>query len=78
MKNLDNKQIIKINNLKFKKTPGMINFAKQIKLKFITQKRSMKFKIGKPTTPSQRHLIQLNREYFKKKNKKCKNNNISC
>ena len=27
----------------------------------------MKFKIGKPTTPSQRHLIQLNREYLKKK-----------
>lgn len=38
MKNyLNNKQIIKINYLKFKKTPGMINFAKQIK--FITQKR---------------------------------------
>lgn len=39
MKNLNNKRIIKINDLKFKKTPGMINFAKQIKLKFITQKR---------------------------------------
>ena len=37
MKNLNNKQIIKINDLKFKKTPGMINFAKQIK--FITQKK---------------------------------------
>ena len=39
MKNLNNKQIIKINDLKFKKTPEMINFAKQIKLKFITQKK---------------------------------------
>ena len=39
MKNLNNKQIIKINDLKFKKTPGMINFAKQIK--FITQKRML-------------------------------------
>ena len=37
MKNLNNKQIIKINELKFKKTHGMINFAKQIK--FITQKK---------------------------------------
>jgi hypothetical protein len=41
LKNLNNKQIIKINYLKFKKTPGMINFAKQIKLKFITQKRML-------------------------------------
>ena len=39
IKNLNNKQIIKINDLKFKKTPGMINFAKQIK--FITQKRML-------------------------------------
>ena len=41
MKNLNNKQIIKINDLKFKKTPGMINFAKQTELKFITQKRML-------------------------------------
>ena len=38
MKNLNNKQITKINDLKLKKPPGMINFVKQIKLKFITQK----------------------------------------
>jgi hypothetical protein len=42
IKNLNNKQIIKINYLlKLKKTPGMINFAKQIELKFITQKRML-------------------------------------
>ena len=41
MKNLNNKQIIKINDLKLKKPPGMINLAKQIKLKFITQKRML-------------------------------------
>ena len=39
IRELNNKQIIKINDLKFKKTPGMINFAKQIK--FITQKRML-------------------------------------
>ena len=43
MKNLNNKQIIKINDLKFKKTLRMTTSPKQtnnqIKLRFITQKR---------------------------------------
>lgn len=34
-------KIIKINYLKFKKTPGTINFVKQIELKFIAQKRML-------------------------------------
>jgi len=42
IQNLNNKQIIKRNYLlKLKKTPGMINFAKQIELKFITQKKML-------------------------------------
>jgi hypothetical protein len=41
IQNLNNKQIININDLKFKKTFRMTNFAKQIKLRFISQKRML-------------------------------------